>query len=365
MDVTRTPADSEFEVRGFEETIKAELTVNLKIIAEDYVEGVLHLPKYFSVETSSGRFRGKIVIFDNGINGKGIDIFMNKIDTKGLDVKTYLLLGRRDRNNHNEDNKILSIDTVGSNTNRIRSTNNEEPNYKKGIRVRCAEHRPELQITSIEGDITLIFKSTPEFKSKQRAKNALIQSRILSKGGNTFDIVCKGEVITFDKELLAISSPVFQRMLFDSIINKEAMSNSVKIDDFDPSTIKTFKKFLFEDEEIEEERDFTPQLLMFCNKYDVEGLFKMCREYLMRNINAVNIFELIKSAYFLDDNKLLKSTALFIHRNIGSFQENPDFNSFRRTHPQCFVQIVNLMMFDDSLRMAVGHEERMEEHFYM
>ena len=98
------------------------------------------------------------------------------------------------------------------------------------------------------------------------------------------------------------------------------------------------------------ETDLTPQLLMFCNKYDIEGLFKVTKEYLMENVNADNIFELIKSAYFLDDNQLRKNTSLFIHKNIGDFQENPDFASFKRTHHQCFVK---LMEFEDSLKTEV------------
>ena len=209
MDISRAPpvenVDPELEVTEFEETITAELDVNLKNILEDYVEGVLHLTKYFSVDTSSGTFRGKIVIFDDECNGKGLDIFMNEIDANKLDVKTYLMLGRCNANNQKyEDAKMLFIDTVGSNTNRISSGNDQDTNYRNGIRAKCTELRPDLKIFCLEGGITLTFKSTSIFKMKQRAKNALIPSRILSKEGNTFDIVCKGETVTFDKELLAI-----------------------------------------------------------------------------------------------------------------------------------------------------------------
>ena len=226
----------------------------------------------------------------------------------------------------------------------IRSSSTGNPNYEKGLRVKC---RAPGKITSISGTYYLNLKVADTFEYKGRPKMGLIQSRISSNVGNTFKIICHGDHFVFDKELLGITSPVFQKMLNGNLHTKEARNNCVTIDDFRPNTIRSFKKFIFEDEDIDEDNDFTVELMMFCHKYNIEGLYELTREYFMDNIQEENLYELMKSAHFLDDEELLKKISEFIVRNqgdLGMITKDRRYISFKDSHPHCAVKILDLMM---------------------
>ena len=81
------------------------------------------------------------------------------------------------------------------------------------------------------------------------------------KNNEDFKIVCQGETIGISKAMLQSLSDVFRRMTTNGD-NKEAVENSVKIDDTDPETIKELKTFVLDMENFDEP---SLDLLMFAN----------------------------------------------------------------------------------------------------
>ena len=60
-----------------------------------------------------------------------------------------------------------------------------------------------------------------------------------------------------------------------------------------------------------------------------------------------NVYDVIKAAYLINDEELLKKATKFIGKNHGTFKfENPQWDEFKNTHPKCFVKMMEFM-FDN------------------
>ena len=182
--------------------------------------------------------------------------------------------------------------------------------------------------------------------NKTTLQNDLWQSRFSSNVGD-FKIICHDQEFTFDKTLLIVYSNVFARMV-ENPTTKEAMNKSVEIDDFSPSTIETFKKILFtKDVQAIESKDISVELLMFADKYQITPLFKLCKDHLLKNVNMENLYPLMEAADLLDDQEFIQPISIFILNNKGEFDDNnPNWKEFQTTHSQCFLKIMNFIMFD-------------------
>ena len=60
------------------------------------------------------------------------------------------------------------------------------------------------------------------------------------------------------------------------------------------------------------------------------------------------MYDVIKAAYLINDEELLKKATKFIGKNRGTFKdENPQWDEFKNAHPKCFVKMMEFMMFDN------------------
>ena len=130
--------------------------------------------------------------------------------------------------------------------------NDQTPRYNTGPRKMVIG----MEISLIQVD------SLPSIKDlKLNLFDEMVES---FKNNEDFKIVCKGETIGVSKALLQSLSDVFRRMT-TNCDNKEAIENSVKIDDTDPETIKQFKTFVLDTDKIVAPPN--TDLLLFANKY--------------------------------------------------------------------------------------------------
>ena len=85
-----------YDVDKYEETIAVKFSFNIKNVLQEYNENTLQLKKNVYVNTNTrGNIRGMLVVFDNNRNGKGLDIYMNKIDICDFQITTFrVYLGR-------------------------------------------------------------------------------------------------------------------------------------------------------------------------------------------------------------------------------------------------------------------------------
>ena len=86
-----------YDVDKYEETIAVKFSFNIKNVLQEYNENTLQLKKNVYVNTNTrGNIRGMLVVFDNNRNGKGVDIYMNKIDICDFQITTFRVYLRRD-----------------------------------------------------------------------------------------------------------------------------------------------------------------------------------------------------------------------------------------------------------------------------
>ena len=81
-------------------------------------------------------------------------------------------------------------------------------------------------------------------------------------------------------------------------------------------------------------------------------LFKTCKEQVTRSISKDNVYEVIKAAYFTDDDDLMNCASEFVTKNRGQFhKDNDQWKEFQKLHPQCFVKMMDVIMFDDGFEL--------------
>ena len=166
------------------------------------------------------------------------------------------------------------------------------------------------------------------------------------KSKENFIIKCKGKNFYFNKTLLCIISDVFSAMI-QGKLGQEGQSGIVEINDFTPDIIRAFKRICFESKDFEEE-DSIPDLLLFAQKYFMNPLKQKCLNYLVTNLNQSNIYDVIKIADQIDDENLLKICVNYMCLNKSKLKKNEEWQDFQKSHPECMIRIMNLMLYSDS-----------------
>ena len=177
---------------------------------------------------------------------------------------------------------------------------------------------------------------------------SLINEHAFAQVDKNFTIICQGERFHFNKTLLSLISEVFAKMI-QGPFNKEATSNTAEIVDFSPDTIRTFQKFAFEDQEIKDE-DVNVELLMFAQKYLMTPLVAKCKEQLLATITHGNVFEIIKTAYFLDDENMFKIASEYIKVNLGELEDTEEWQSLEETNPKIMIKVLKHMFLGKKAR---------------
>ena len=175
---------------------------------------------------------------------------------------------------------------------------------------------------------------------------SLISNDVISKfeGEKNFTIRCNGESFQFNKTLLSMMSEIFKQMFYGN--SKEAQSNCVEINDFNPKTIEAFGRVAFGDENIKNE-DLTTDLLMFANKYFMKPLMEKCRNNLVQILNNDNLGEIIKVAYHIDDEELLKICAKYLLEHKKELNSTQHWKNFVKSNKECMKQVCLFLALDD------------------
>ena len=205
---------------------------------------------------------------------------------------------------------------------------------------------------SIKGSITLWlaldFVEDNEANHNPKLELANFKSLICKDAfdqlDKNFKIVCQGEEFHFSKSLLSMVSEVFAKMIQGSF-NKEATSNSVEIVDFSPETIRTFQKFAFENVELKDE-EISMELLMFAQKYLMKPLVAQCKEQLFGTITNENVFDIIKTSYFIDDKDIFKKSSEYLKDNSDDLEDTDEWLSFEEAYPKIMNKVWRCMFLD-------------------
>ena len=207
------------------------------------------------------------------------------------------------------------------------------------------------RVDFICGKISVTFEPSEDLVRRQSLLKEMACKMIEDcEGEANFKISCKNDGIEesartmeFNKDFLSKISEVFRRMI-ENTNTREAKEGMVKMDDVNFETIKTFKK-VFTHRYIDG-KDLSVDLMMFAHKYDIGGLVELCSEYLEDNLDKDIILDVIKAAYFIEDSKLFKKAVAFLMTNLGKIEETPEWNELKKCHPDCFIKITEIMLFE-------------------
>ena len=112
---------------------------------------------------------------------------------------------------------------------------------------------------------------------------------------------------------------------------KEENENSSEMVDFDKETVENFLEYLYDKGNLDLE-DFTPQLLLIAEKYNVKELLEECEQALRRSLDSENVFEILKVAFLVNQNFLMETIREFLFENPSNFFRN-EWTQLVNAHP--------------------------------
>ena len=119
--------------------------------------------------------------------------------------------------------------------------------------------------------------------------------------------------------------------MFTSKNFKEENENSSEMVDFDKETVENFLEYLYDKGNLDLE-DFTPQVLLIAEKYNVKELLEECEQALRRSLDSENVFEILKVAFLVNQNFLMETIREFLFENPSNFFRN-EWTQLVNAHP--------------------------------
>ena len=158
-----------------------------------------------------------------------------------------------------------------------------------------------------------------------------------------FKIISAEDIeIGFNRSHLSFISPVFERMLVDGQFLEA--ENGIMKSEFTEHTIRAFKRIILEKDILDEDKSC--EMLLFCDKYDIKPLFKICHDHIMNNIEQEKIDLIVDSAYKVSESdgyELLKKAAMFVQENLGKFEDDPEIKECMRT--EAWAKMMEFIVF--------------------
>ena len=119
--------------------------------------------------------------------------------------------------------------------------------------------------------------------------------------------------------------------MFTSKNFKEENENSSEMVDFDKETVENFLEYIYDKGNLDLE-DFTPELLLIAEKYNVKELLEECEQALRRSLDSENVFEILKVAFLVNQNFLMETIREFLFENPSNFFRN-EWTQLVNAHP--------------------------------
>ena len=118
--------------------------------------------------------------------------------------------------------------------------------------------------------------------------------------------------------------------MFTSQGFEDTKSNSTEMKDFAEKTVEDFLKFIYCENLLKD--DFTPELLLMAEKYNVEKLIQFCQAILIDSLNSENVLEVLKVAFLTTQDSLMKKARDFLYKNPSIFISN-DWSRIIKAYP--------------------------------
>lgn len=120
--------------------------------------------------------------------------------------------------------------------------------------------------------------------------------------------VCKGrEERSFacHKLILAMASPVFERMFYGSL---PAADSPIPVDDIEPETFQSLLMYIYSDTLAINSIQSACDLYYASNKYMIPYVLEKCTKYILENITHRDACKVYEFAKFYDQESILKKS---------------------------------------------------------
>ncbi|XP_044010047.1 flocculation protein FLO11-like [Aphidius gifuensis] len=145
------------------------------------------------------------------------------------------------------------------------------------------------------------------------------------------------------KLILSTQSPIFAAM-FDEEINK----NRIKIDDMKLDVAKQLLEFIYTNKKPTRINEFTTELIIAAQKYQIAELRIMCEEILLDSLSFDNAIKILLLAHKHDINKLKDFVIEFIQAN-GSILKSNEFKDLENEHPALAMEVYRLIAIEKAV----------------
>ena len=319
----------------------AELELDLKEISSRY---------------HNGNFKGRFALPYAGVIGSNYPIFMYcHACSDSISKSHFSLVIPRARNATAKFN--IEITSDQNHSGKI-ADKDQRPfrieNQTAVVDITLTNFKGKLD--KLKGQISFDFEPDESVKMRQILNNKIVKKLCQDlHQPNDFKIVCQsnseddtkekdGNYVEFNRNFLCKISEVFRRMI-ENPNTKESRDGVIKMIDTPTEILEAFKA-AFDVKTINFDKNhISVDLMMFAHKYDIPGLVDFCANYIGNNLEKDTILEVVKAAYFIEDSKLFKKAVAFLLLHLGQFEETPEWNEFKTSHPECFVKITEIMLF--------------------
>ncbi|XP_011871174.1 PREDICTED: speckle-type POZ protein A-like isoform X2 [Vollenhovia emeryi] len=175
------------------------------------------------------------------------------------------------------------------------------------------------------------------------------ERRLLDNLGLLFDdqkfcdvtIAVRGKEFQAHKIILAAQSPVFSAMFEHKM--KERGNNRVDITDVDPEVLREMVRFIYTGK-VANLKEMANDLLTAADKYEVEGLKKMCEGALVKKLNLKNAAEILILADLHDAPQLKAHVMDFVVTYATDVMDTEGFESMASSCPHLTKEILQALV---------------------
>ncbi|XP_052813558.1 BTB/POZ domain-containing protein 3-like [Mya arenaria] len=129
------------------------------------------------------------------------------------------------------------------------------------------------------------------------------------------------EFCTGHKLILSMRSDVFEAMFFGPLATEDGVST---ISDIEKNTFEMVLRYVYSDE-FEVDGETVLRCLYAAKKYCIDGMVKLCSDFLESSIATDNVCSTYEQAQFYDLNGLLEKCKTFMTTNAEDILKDADF----------------------------------------
>ena len=147
-----------------------------------------------------------------------------------------------------------------------------------------------------------------------------------------FHFVCQDQVFPCHRNIIANCSEVLEKMLLAQNWT-ENEKKTLKIQDFEPETVKLMIHFIYT-QQLPEGSRCDLNLLLIADKYDLKDLVKFCEDELSNNLEVENAFPTLEVASQVNSEYLNSFVIGYISKNLGAFLDTPTWKDIVLKDPE-------------------------------